>query len=90
MALTKATFAMVEQGFANPLDYGAVGNGTTDDSAALTAAIATGLDVYIPLGFTFATNGDVTGFVDNQRVFGSGTLKKIGPNTTRNIFFCQT
>jgi hypothetical protein len=86
MALTKATFSMIEQGFANPLDYGAVGDGTTNDSAALTAAIATGLDVYIPLGFTFATNGDITGFVDNQRIFGSGTLKKIGPNTTRSIF----
>lgn len=78
MSLTKATFAMVEQGFANPLDYGAVGDGTANDTAALTAAIAVGLDVYIPKGFTFATPGNVTGFSNGQRVFGGGTIKKIG------------
>ena len=78
MSLTKATFAMVEQGFANPLDYGAVGDGTANDTAALTAAIAVGLDVYVPKGFTFATLGNVTGFSNGQRVFGGGTIKKIG------------
>lgn len=78
MALTKATFAMVEQGFANPLDYGAVGDGVADDSAALTAAVGTGLDIYLPVGFTFATAGNLTGFANGQRVFGGGTLKKIG------------
>lgn len=30
------------------LDYGAVGNGVTDDTAAFTAAIATGKTVYVP------------------------------------------
>lgn len=78
MSLTKATFAMVEQGFANPLDYGAIGNGITNDTTALTAAIAVGLDVYVPKGFTFATLGNVTGFSNGQRVFGGGTIKKIG------------
>lgn len=78
MALTKATFSMIAQGFANPLDYGAVGNGTADDTAAVTAAIATGLDVYAPVGYTFAITGNVTGFVNNQRIFGGGAFKKLG------------
>ena len=78
MALTKATFSMIAQGFANPLDYGAVGNGTADDTAAVTAAIATGLDVYAPAGYTFAITGNVTGFVNNQRIFGGGAFKKLG------------
>lgn len=77
MALTKVPFSMISEGFANPLDYGAVGDGATDDTAALTAAIAVGIDVYIPLGFTFATPGNVTGFSNGQRVFGGGTIKKI-------------
>lgn len=35
MALTKATYSMIEGAPANVLDYGAVGDGTTDDGAKL-------------------------------------------------------
>lgn len=96
MGLTKATFAMVEQGFANPLDYGAVGDGLTDDTAAVTSAIATGLDVYVPVGYTFGITGNVTGFVNGQRIFGGGTFKKYGltvtpmfllPDESENVWF---
>ena len=38
MALTKAHNRMIEGAVVNVLDYGAVGNGTTDDSAAIQAA----------------------------------------------------
>jgi len=40
-------------------DFGAVGNGTTDDSAAFNLAIATGNPVYVPSG-TYKTDNAVT------------------------------
>lgn len=41
----------------SPDDYGAVGNGTTDDTAALASAIATGYHVYIPKNKTYKVVG---------------------------------
>ena len=38
------------KGFVTPQDYGAVGDGTTDDTTAIQNAINSGKDVYIPSG----------------------------------------
>lgn len=64
--------------FVSVKDFGAVGDGVTDDTSAIMAAIATGIDVYAPVGYTFAITGNVTGFANNQRIFGGGTFKKFG------------
>lgn len=40
MSLTKVTYSMISGASVNVLDYGAVGDGATDDTAAFTAAIA--------------------------------------------------
>lgn len=40
MALTKVTFSMIDGPFINVKDFGAVGNGTTNDTAAVLLAIA--------------------------------------------------
>jgi hypothetical protein len=61
----------------NVKDYGAIGNGVANDTAAINAALAVGHDVYIPPG-VYLTDGQHTAFT--QRVFGHGrnttTLKR--------------
>ena len=73
MALTKATYSMIEGAQYNVLDYGAVGNGVADDRAACQAAItaaadAGGGDVVFPSGIyrilgTSAGDGTLSGLV---------------------------
>lgn len=51
MALTKASYSMVTGAPANVLDYGAKGDGTTDDTAAIQAALNSGIKhILIPPG----------------------------------------
>jgi hypothetical protein len=59
MSLTKVSFSMIEGAFVNVLDYGATGDGVTDDTAAIQAAIdvasQTGRTVFFPAGTYIAT-----------------------------------
>jgi hypothetical protein len=54
MSLTKVTYSMIEGAMTNVLDYGAIGDGVADDTAALTnayaAAVATTKTLYLPAG----------------------------------------
>jgi hypothetical protein len=72
--------------YVSVMDFGAVGNGTTDDTAAFTAAgsYASVVEVNIPKGVYLlnsnpAPTGNVTWVVNNGASFtGSGTLTYIG------------
>lgn len=59
MALTKTTYSMIEGASLNVLDFGAIGDGVADDSAAIQAAInavpSIGGEVYFPRG-TYLVN----------------------------------
>jgi len=59
MALTKATYRMTEGTAVNVKDYGATGDGVTNDKDAITAAwtycLANGKDMYFPSGTYMAS-----------------------------------
>jgi hypothetical protein len=76
MSLTKATFSMIDGATVNVLDFGAVGDGVTDDTAAILAAIAsvtspTRLSVYFPRG-TYLVSGTISANIAKLRLFGDG------------------
>lgn len=70
MSLTKASYSMITGAPVNVLDYGATGDGVTDDTAAFNAAIATGRKVYVPIpsGTGYVVNNIAV--VDNMVIEG--------------------
>lgn len=60
MALTKATYSMIAGASINVLDYGVVGDGTTNDTAAfqdaIDAAATTNQSVFVPAGTYYLTD----------------------------------
>lgn len=73
MALTKASYSMITGAYVNVLDYGATGDGTTNDAIAIQAAFSAAdtaqpKTVYFPAG-TYLTN----------------TTLIVNPNTTNGV-----
>jgi hypothetical protein len=62
-------------------DFGAVGDGVTDDTAAFINALATGKNVYVPYGAYLLNSFSIT----DQTLFGEGTLKWKSNATTNWI-----
>jgi len=73
MALTKVTNSMIVGAFFNALDYGAKGDGITNDAAAIQLAItaAAGGTLYFPAG-TYLVGTQLTG-VSNIHIIGAGS-----------------
>lgn len=55
--------------------YNAKGDGVTDDTAAITAAIAAGNGIYLPDGDTFLVSGLLIDSKSTFSIFGKGKLK---------------
>lgn len=80
MSLTKVTNRMIEGSKVNVLDYGAVGDGVTDDTAAFQAALNTGKVVYVPISDYIITspliiNKDSRGM--EGEIFGDGSGSRL-------------
>lgn len=78
MALTKVSYSMITGAAVNVLDYGAVGDGVTDDRAAIQDAVNAGSAVYFPDGYTFLVSNatDRVYLNADNTLFGGGTLKR--------------
>lgn len=97
MSLTKVSYSMINGAAVNILDYGAVGDGATDDTAAIQAAIdaaiAQGADVCYPAGtykqgpvtLTNAVNISIYG--DGATINAFGDMSSANDNTNRNAVF---
>ena len=57
--------------FASVLEYGAKGDGTTDDTTAITNAVNSGLPVYFPVG-RYLVSSPITPATAGQMFFGAG------------------
>lgn len=71
MSLTKVSYSMITGAFANVRDYGAVGDGTTNDAVAIQLAFDSGKSVYFPDGTYYISNTILT-LPQNAIVCGSG------------------
>ena len=82
MALTKATNRMINGAVINVLDYGATGNGSTDDTTAIQAAMdaaSDGQSLYFPKGrYVVSSTLDCTR--EHFRMFGESAPSQNGQN----------
>lgn len=82
MALTKVSYSMITGAVVNIKDFGAVGDGTTDDSAAIQAAINSNTDfiqVYMPPG-TYRLSSPIIVDRQNMSLFGAAQQTTLYPD----------
>jgi hypothetical protein len=71
-AVTRTFLAKVRETCVTPQDFGAVGDNSTDDSAAFQAAFTAGSNVYVPPGTYYLGNTALTVTNEAFRLFGAG------------------
>jgi hypothetical protein len=77
-AVTQTVQSKLRLGYVYPEDFGAAGDGTTNDTTALQNAINTGRDVYLAAGKTYLHTVALSVTTNNQWLGGSGVLKTSG------------
>jgi Pectate lyase superfamily protein len=84
-AVTQTVQSKLRLGYVYPEDFGAVGNGSTNDTTALQNAINTGRDVYLAAGKTYLHTVALSVTTSNQWVGGPGILKTSGAINSVNV-----
>ena len=99
MALTKAHNRMIDSVEVNAKDFGAVGNGSTDDTTAIQAAMDfardNNLDLYIPAGVYVVTGLTIPGIASDSRsnafrIYGQGTGEALSQTNTGGTVLLST
>lgn len=99
MALTKVTYSMIDGASINAQDYGAIGDGSNDDTAAIQAAINAASSshqmVYLPIGkykITSTLTVPQNGYLYMVGETGAATATIITPDYTKwsTLFFAPT
>lgn len=94
MALTKVSYSLITGAPVNVRDYGAVGDGATDDTAAFVAAVAaasaTSSAVYVPpVASHYKITNDIT-LANGVTIFGDGWGSRIRQYTRdKNCFIAS-
>jgi hypothetical protein len=83
MSLTKATYSMISGAPSNVLDFGAVGDGVTDDTAAVQLAVDAADSVYFPAGTYLC---DTITLHDGSYLYGDGAASIIKQNTVATSY----
>ena len=78
-------FATIDATIANVKDYGAVGDGVTNDTNAIQTAINVGKPVYFPQGTYLVSLSSLT-LNNNSYLYGQGRLSKIKTTGTADNF----
>jgi len=84
-AVTETVQAKLRLGYVYPEDFGAAGDGTTNDTTALQNAINTGRDVYLAAGKTYLHTTALSVTTNYQWVGGPGILKTSGAINSVNV-----
>jgi hypothetical protein len=84
-AVTQTVQSKLRSGYVYPEDFGAVGNGSTNDTTALQNAINTGRDVYLSAGKTYLHTVALSVTTSNQWFGGPGILKTSGGINSVNV-----
>ena len=82
MALTKVHNRMIAGTPKNVKDFGAVGDGITDDTAAFVAAIAGGGDIVLPAGTYFLSDTSLTALTGGYIVYRQGLRFMVSQSRT--------
>jgi len=74
MSLTKVSFSMINTTEVHVVDYGAVGDGVADDTAAIQAAIDAGNLIYFDAGKTYKITATLDLSAGNKTLLGNGAV----------------
>lgn len=87
MTLTKVSYSMISSAPKSVLDFGAVGDGVTDDTAALQAALTSGQSIVGVPGATYLISASLTMAVDGTQFDGQGCSFKVSSGTLTGTLY---